>query len=77
MENSVQKNAWSFTEGGNDDDDDDDDDDIIIVYFSKHVPNNSATKENECLKDKDNPAANSTALLCTRLRRLEWLCFLE
>jgi len=48
----------------------DDDDDIIIVYFPKHVQNNAATKEHECMKDKDNSAANSTALPWARLHPL-------
>ena len=75
MVNPGQKNAQSLREGG--DDDDDDDDDIIIVYFPKHVQNIAATKENECMEDKDKSAVNSNTLPWTWLRRLEWLCFLE
>jgi hypothetical protein len=45
-----------------------DDDDIIIVYFPKQVQNNAATKENECLKHKDNSTGNSTVLPWARRR---------
>ena len=45
-----------------------DDDDIIIMYFPKQVQNNAATKENECVKHKDNSTGKSTVLPWARRR---------